>query len=246
VRGDSDGADKLVDSLVYGSVMAMTLQGTDFIAASEFHIQMVLNSEVPFHTDLRSNAPISQWSLSSVALHELCHGLFMSGQVTTSKSERMASFNPAAPLPGRFDAFLAISSGAGVAAACTNKSDFYNAVTSSALRFKDPASSGTNFGLYSPADFAKGSSVYHFDAQTLASDCAANGIPTGDCSDIMTSALSNGYTQRSIGEPTLRVMRALLGKSSGMGSGGNCSSSAGGVTRSSNSFDLLGPFVVQQ
>lgn len=44
IQGTADGADKLDDKTVYGSVVAAALQGSDFVPESEMHIVMGFNS----------------------------------------------------------------------------------------------------------------------------------------------------------------------------------------------------------
>jgi hypothetical protein len=157
--------------------------------------------------------------LQTTAMHELCHGLFMDGVVVVPDGSSEAGFSSTASTPGRYDRFLAVNSTTGVTASCSDPGQFYNAITNEGLRFTDPASPGTDFGLYSPTRYASGSSTYHHDPARLSSDCAKLQISNADCSDLMTHELKNGYTQRSIGEPVRRTMMTMLGSSKGQGAG---------------------------
>jgi hypothetical protein len=178
-----------------------------------------------------------------VSLHEVGHGLFWSGSVSASRTQKTASFSSGASV-GRFDTFLAASSKASVSRSCTRASDFYNAITNSGLRFTDPTAPGTDFGLYSPTDYTSGSSVYHHDPVRLASDCETNGIPPSECSDIMTNQLINGYTQRTVGEPVRRMMNAMRGSSRGPAAG-SCDVPAGTVAAVSSASTTEKPSAPQ-
>jgi hypothetical protein len=172
--------------------------------------------------------------LQTTAMHELCHGLFMDGVVVVQDGSQEAGFSSTGSTPGRYDRFLAVNSTTGVAASCSDPGQFFNAITNEGLRFTDPASPGTDFGLYSPTRYASGSSTYHHDPARLDSDCAKLKISKADCSDLMTQELNNGYTQRSIGEPVRRTMLTMLGSSKGQGAGSCAVAASSGKSGSDN------------
>lgn len=223
IPGNVGGADKLDGGTVYGSVMAASLQGTDFVRSSESHIVMSFNSNVDWHYDTGAT-PFSKWDLATTSLHEVCHGLFFSGVAQASSQQKVAGFASQSGLPGRFDRFLKASNQASVSNVCAlDSSQFYNAVTNGGLRFTDPDQPGTDFGLFSPTDYLPGSSTYHHDPDRIGTDCQNNQIPDAECSDLMTHRLPNGYTQREVGEPVKRTMVALRGGNVGVTGGDNCS-----------------------
>jgi hypothetical protein len=227
ISGNSDNADKLADDTMYGSVVAAALQGRDFLTPEESHFIMTFNSRAGWHYGEEAS-PFDKWDLATTALHEQCHGLFFSGVIQASTEQRVAGFSSGNGQPARFDRFLAASSAAGVASVCaSNGGNFFNAITNDGLRFTDPATPGTDFSMYSPLNYQPGSSTYHHDPDRLQADCANNQISSGDCSDLMTHKLPNGYTQRSIGVPVARMLAAMLGDNAGVAGSGSCNVPAG-------------------
>jgi hypothetical protein len=209
------------------------LQGKEFIRGNQNHFVMTFNSQVRWHFG-EGRAPFDKWDLATTALHEQCHGLFFSGVIQASSQQRAAGFDSKGNKPGRFDRFLAASSSAGVASVCSaDTTNFYNAITNSGLRFTDSASPGTDFAMYSPYEYQPGSSIYHHDPDRLKKDCSSNGISDGDCSDLMTQKLPNGYTQRTIGEPVMRMLKSLRGGSRGTSGNAKCDVAAGSPGSSS-------------
>lgn len=219
--------DRLTDDTYYGSVMAASLEGRDFINDGDDHILMTFNSRVNWHFG-EGNTPFDKWDMATTSLHEQCHGLFFSGVVQASPQQRIANFDSDGNQPGRFDRFLAASSSTSVASVCSSDlGNFYNAITNSGLRFTDSDVPGTDFSLYSPTTYQPGSSTYHHDPERLASDCDNNEIPSDQCSDLMTQKLPNGYTQRDIGAPVMRMLSSMRGASTGATGNANCNVAAG-------------------
>jgi hypothetical protein len=227
VPGSSKGADKLDDDTIYGPVLAAALQGNDFIGADEVHVSMVFNKRAAWHYGA-GDAPFDKWDLATTSLHELTHGMFFAGVVDVDPARGVGFFSSGSMRPSRFDRFLTASSGAGLATMCNgNGTYFYNAVTNGGLSFTDAAHAGTSFALFSPTTFQPGSSTYHHDPSRLAADCKSAGIAHADCSDLMTQKLPNGYTQRALGEPVLRMLAAVLSDSAGVKGAAGCDVSAG-------------------
>lgn len=244
ISGNQPDADELDNDTVYGSVMAASLQGMDFVSQDKAHIVMTFNSRASWHFG-SDRTPSRKWDLRTTCLHEICHGLFFSGVVQARGSEREAAFLSSDNRPARFDRFLAAGNGAGLATTCTgDRGNFYNAITNSGLRFLDAQTQGVDFGLYSPFTYQGGSSTYHNDPARIEDDCVANGIPERDCSDLMTQKLPNGYTQRSIGEPVVRIMRSMRSRSRGVKSDASCNVKPGlpGQGDDGNPFGDIGIF----
>lgn len=218
VPGSIASADKLDDGTIYGPVMAASLQGKDYVDPGDFHIVMMYNAAANWHFGTE-NAPFYKWDYRTTSLHELTHGIFLSGVVDVDTESRQAFFASSSGSPARFDMFISASTGAGLAEICNqNRTRFYDAVTNSGLAFSTP--DGDSFGLFSPTIYLPGSSTYHHDPDRLDSDCRAAGIRAEDCSSLMTEKLPNGYTERSLGEPVLRMMNAVRGRSAGIAGGG--------------------------
>lgn len=225
IPGSARGADQLADDTLYGSPMAASLQGVDYVDENDFHIVLAFNSGTNWHLDSETNAPRDRWDFITTALHEACHGLFFSGLIQVDTQSGIAGF--ANNGPGRFDRFIMASNGEGVAEACSaDQSNFFTAVTNNGLRFANPSDDSINFGLYSPTNFQAGSSIYHHDPSTIDGDCERLGVSDENCSDLMTERLTNGYTQRNVGDPVMRVMQSMRGDSPGL-AGETCSVAPG-------------------
>lgn len=214
-----DGSSSLRSDALYSPSMASALSGDDVLQGSGFHIKMVLNSQIDWHLDTVSAAPFNKFDVITTVLHELTHGLFFSGTIKADATTRRASFSKGTP--SRFDQLMEVEENIPVARRCTDPKNLFNAVTNPTLRFVDDES-GANFGLYSPGLFRSGSSIYHFDNLTLNEDCIEGDISREHCSDLMTPQLNMGYTQRSIGETTFRVLQAMVSRSPGVVGDADC------------------------
>lgn len=235
VMGDNFSA--LKDGVAYSPALASAMQGED-VVENQFHVKMILNEKIKWHFDTGSEAPFGKYDLATTVLHELSHGLFFSGTIQADPNNRKAQF--AEGQPGRFDVFMSVVGRVPVAQKCGgDDKNLFNAITNPSLRMKDDAT-GANFGLYSPPLFVPGSSTYHFDNETLSADCAGNNIPKSDCSDLMTHQLDDGYTQHSIGETTLRVLRAMKSSGDGVRGGEQCDLPESPIPDTSNSQGVGG------
>lgn len=210
---------KLRNDALYSPSMASALSEEDVLQEDTFHVKMVLNSAIDWHLDTVSPAPFNKFDVTTTVLHELTHGLFFSGTIKADAATRRANFSR--NTPGRFDQMMQVENSIPVARRCTDPKNLFNAITNPTLKFVDTASEA-DFGLYSPGLFTSGSSVYHFDNLTLSADCERANIRREDCSDLMTPQLNMGYTQRSIGETTSRVLKAMMSLSAGVVGDANC------------------------
>lgn len=218
----ADGSEysALRDDAKYTPALASAMLGKDLVGADKFHVHMLLNAAINWHLDIRTPAPTQQYDLVTTVLHELTHGLFFSGTMKVNNFTRTASYLDKAP--GRFDQFMRVEGDIGVVRSCDDDKELFRAATSPNLRFFD-GTTNANFGLFAPWPFSPGSSLYHFNnTATLYRDCDALNIARIDCSDLMTHELVSGYTQRSLGETTLRVYRAMRSSVAGVPRGRKC------------------------
>lgn len=199
---------RLPDGVAYTPVMAAALLDRDLVP-DMFHIQIVANAAQPWHLDPSTNAPHNQYDFVTAAMRELCHSLFFTGALIGNRRTKSASFQSINAYPSRFDDFLHTRNGVAIARSC-NAEQRYRAITTSGLKFQTTVD-GSAFSLHAPAQYQLGSSTYTFDSGFLAADCRKYNITKENCSDLMTPELDPGYTQHNIGEPTLRVMRTVLG-----------------------------------
>lgn len=210
IQGSIPGATKLDNSTVYGSVLAAAIQGVDFVPKEEMHVIVAFNAQIKWHTG-KDDAPFDQYDFESVALHEVAHGLFFVGVLQGAQDQKLANFAFRDRIPSRFDRFLAQNSSASLAPCKESPEGIFDSVTSRKLRFIDPKyPEETNFGLYSPTEYSLGSTAYHQDPVSYLHDCKKLEIPFNECSSLMTEALPNGYTERSVGTPVKRIMNAML------------------------------------
>eukprot|EP00737_Agarophyton_chilense_P001854 gb/GEZJ01002097.1/.p1 GENE.gb/GEZJ01002097.1/~~gb/GEZJ01002097.1/.p1 ORF type:complete len:548 (-),score=49.99 gb/GEZJ01002097.1/:2326-3807(-) len=213
---------RIDDDSIYNPALAASLQGEDPIDdTTKFHVHMLLNSAISWHLDIGTRAPARKYDLATTVLHELTHGLFFTGTLKVPNRNR-ATAEFTTDKPGRFDQFMQVEGNIGVAKSCSSGDELFKAIISPNLRFVDKQSRST-FGLYAPYPFASGSSVYHFNnTDSLNRDCQRMGIANAQCSDLMTHELLTRYTQRNLGETTLRVYRAMRSASSGPPKGRAC------------------------
>ncbi|OSX76491.1 hypothetical protein BU14_0188s0009 [Porphyra umbilicalis] len=251
----SGGADGTRDDTSYGAPLYLSLTGIDVVPVSVAHIDMRLNQRVRWHTDASRNAPSDRWDLTTVAAHELGHGLFFTGRIfgNASTSTALVLASRSVPEAARFDSFIADLDGNGVVASCSagtrnDPSGLYNAVTARGLAFVANGSADggppTRLPLYAPKPYDTGSSVYHFDGPLLRDGCASSSIPADACSSLMEAALPPGKTARSLGDNTLRVMRVVREQALDGVDGGTCAVSplSPGSTGGSGAGDVAGLF----
>ncbi|GAB0496718.1 hypothetical protein MMPV_008033 [Pyropia vietnamensis] len=232
------------EDTAYGAPLYLSLTGVDALPERFPHVLMGFNNRIPWHTGV-GPAPRSRFDLTTVAAHELCHGLFFAGMLEGLPTERVARVNSRrGGDPARFDSFVTDSEGNGVLASCVdggslNGRGLFNALTAEGLAFQSPlgrrtaggsGGSGdsqliTSLPLFAPKGYRTGSSTYHFDGgRQLVAGCARSGIPEdpGSCSDLMVADLPPGKTTRVLGANTLRVMRTMRDQALSGADRGSC------------------------
>lgn len=210
----------LKDNVTYTPALGVSLVGTSVLKPQQKHLKIILNRETLWHLDIDSEATDDRFDLPTTILHELTHGLFFTGAIQADVAKGSASFSLSTV--SRFDQFIQAEGNISVARSCSlpnRKSDLYNAVRSPQLSFV-----GSNFriGLFAPRTFQRGSSIYHFNNETIDADCSAQGLSGTDCSDLMTHELRRGYTNRNLGETTLGVYKLMRGNSNGVSAQAPC------------------------
>ncbi|OSX73080.1 hypothetical protein BU14_0381s0021 [Porphyra umbilicalis] len=252
------GIDGTRVDTAYGAPLYLSLTGLDVVPSGSAHIVMSLNRRIRWHTDLGRRAPGDRWDLTTVAAHELGHGLFFTGRISGFPPSATATvpLSSSVPETSRFDTFIADLDGNAVVASCMRgrrprlAGGLYNAVTASGLAFRTNGSAAdggvppTRLPLFAPKPYDPGSSVYHFDGDLLRDGCDASGIPADECSSLMEAALPSGKTARSLGANTLRVMRVVRSQGVVGVEGGTCavSSSAPGSVGGRGAGDLADRF----
>lgn len=215
------GGNGLQLGVSYTPTMATCISGRDFLQNNNGeHIKLLFNARQQWWTNVNKDAPYGRFDFATVALHELCHGLFFTGALHVKQGSANVLYQSQNSLPARFDQFIQMSNGIGIARSC-NQRELYHALTRRGLSFRTSEESST-FGLFAPEIYRPGSSTYHLDGDGLKQSCARYAISGNDCSDLMTFELNPGYTQHAIGEPVLRIMRSILGNSAGLVASSKC------------------------
>lgn len=204
---------RLRSDAAYTPTMAAAVGEEDFIP-DRFHIEITFNSQQPWHFYTDQVATRNYYDFATVAIHEICHGLFFTGALIARPQVQVAEFQSQDAYPGRFDQFIQMRNGVGIARSC-NIHEMYQALTRRGLMFRTTTKDST-FMLYAPTEYRPGSSTYHLDSLGLQDDCRRQAISLEQCSDLMTFELDPGYTRRVIGIPTLRIMNSVMGKSQGL------------------------------
>ena len=194
--------------IAYTPVLATCITGHD-ATTQQLHATLVFNSAFAWHMDSHTPAPAHQYDLVIAALHEAAHALFFTGAVTGRPRAQTAVLASAGGRPTRLDTFLRTERGDSVLGGGCDALARFRAITSNRLMFRLP--SGADWPLYAPYPHHSGSSTYHFDAAGLRAACAKYLVACDECTDLMTHQFRRGYTQHSIGVPTLRIMRAVRG-----------------------------------
>lgn len=244
---DGSRYSRLKNKVLYTPALGSALHGSDLIDPGGHHVIMVLNNLILWHLDLDETSRLDRFDLATTILHELTHGLFFTGAIqytptststtspsssNTESSENSSSGQSASFRFGnaaRFDQFIRVEGNISVAKSCNgdnipkNGENLYNAIRSPNLQLVGRLRNRVfEMGLHAPRVYARGSSVYHFNNETIEEDCDRSGIPSGACSDLMTHELKQGYTNRDLGQTTLGVYDLMRSQQDGVKAGAPC------------------------
>lgn len=169
----------------------------------EYEIVMTLNSNANWYTNVDGNPTAGTYDLVTVCLHEVYHGLFMTGYnlavQLTSEGEYRGYYLDSS-LPGRFDAFMANQDGCNINGYTTKSNHLGTALTGNNLWFV--AGKEIIARLHAPRPYEQGSSWYHLSESAYGSG--------DDGNDLMTPVISTSYAQHQAGAVVTRMMQALL------------------------------------
>lgn len=239
---------RLKNKVLYTPALGSALHGKDLIGDDKYHVVMVLNNLILWHLNLDESSRLDRFDLATTILHELTHGLFFTGAIQPSSTSTStapsvpSSSDTTSPTPessgqsasfrlghaARFDQFIRVEGNISVAKSCNgnvakNGENLYNAIRSPHLQLVGRIRNRVfEMGLHAPRVYAKGSSVYHFNNETIEKDCERSDIPSGACSDLMTHELKQGYTNRDLGQTTLGVYELMRSQQDGVKAGAPC------------------------
>ncbi len=208
VLGDARaGTVWFVDGFVYPIAMAKSILQKDLNDLSygdeKYDIIVRLNTLTKWYLGTDGKPHSGTYDLVTVCLHELYHGLMISGgnlHVDRNGSRYLAKF--LFPYEGRFDSFLAAGTAIGDCAISSYRdADRYlaDAVTGDNLWFV--AAKGRIAQLYAPHSFKFGSSVYHLSESKYGDRSNEN--------NLMTPAMPVQYSRHELG-PLMRRMQAIM------------------------------------
>lgn len=170
----------------YPIALAEKLAGQELNSPNEYDIICRFSSEQNWFTGTNANPAQGQFDLTSVVLHELCHGLGFISSMEIELGNGQYGFGTSTPFA--FDRF--IENGQGQSLIDTSffknpSTQLRDQLTSNNLFFNSPLATSANNNvlpkLYAPAPYSSGSSISHLDDGTYGS---------GNVNSLMTSTAS--------------------------------------------------------
>lgn len=199
----------IVNDYICPVVLAEAIVGEElnkgYPGLSHYDILMTLNTATNWYAGLDARAPSGQYDLVTVCLHEIYHGLFMSGgNIGISLSPIDLTYSAIfvrENIVGRFDSFMANQDGCNITAYKDDPISLGTALTGNNLWFV--SESVRIARLYAPRPYLAGSSLYHLSE-------ADYGPGAGGNNDLMTPAIGSNYAQHSVGEILTRIQELVL------------------------------------
>lgn len=171
----------------------------------KFDVLITLNTATSWYTGLDARPPSRYYDLVTVCLHEIYHGLFMSGgNIAVSLSPNTlayAAFFVTSSVTGRFDSFMANQDGCNITAYKKDPSSLGTVLTGNNLWFVTESERVAK--LYAPKPYIAGSSLYHLSETDY-------GGWDGENNDLMTPAIGSNYAQHNIGPIMSRIQALVL------------------------------------
>ena len=210
----------------YAGSLANALAGFD-LAPSQFDMNITFNRNFPWYYGTDGNTPSGQVDLMTVVLHEIGHGLNISGSMTYSGGQGSWGYNSG--YPNIYDTFIRDGSynlllNTGIYG---NPSGALGSVlTSNDLWFTGSNAMAANGGqkvkIYAPSTWATGTSYSHLDYNTFKNTANA----------LMIYAIPSGKSIHDPGPVALGILMDM-----GWGSSGTCTYS---ISPTSQSFSSAG------
>lgn len=209
VLGDARaGTNWFLDKFVFPVGMAKSILGSDVnkeeYGDERYDIVMRLNAKAAWYTGTDGRQHPDKYDLVTVCLHELYHGLMMSGgniNIGSNGTRLMGRF--ITRFSGRFDAFLATETANGFCSVESyRKRPEYlaDAVSGDNLWFY--AGGKPIAQLYAPRDFKPGSSLYHLSERKYGVGEDDNGL--------MTPAIPLNYARHELGGIVQQMQRLMM------------------------------------
>ncbi len=186
----------------YCGSLANALSGSD-LSASSFDMHITYNRNFSWYYGTDGNTPAGQMDLMSVVLHEICHGLNISGSMQYSSGTGSWGIWGC---PGVYDTFTRDGAGSQlINTSCypNPSSALGTALTSNDIWFHGSQAMAANGNqrvkIYAPSTWSSGSSYSHLDYNTF------NNTPN----QLMVYAMSSGESIHDPGTVTLGLLEDL-------------------------------------
>lgn len=200
----------LVDDYIVSVALAESILGeelnSDMNGDLSYDILIVLNNITSWYLGTDARPRSGTYDLVTVCLHEVYHGLMMSGgnivvYLTTSDGNDYEGRFRRSDVVGRYDAFIGNQDGCNIHGYANNRSALGIALTSNNVFFYGNDSKKIA-RIYAPRPYAAGSSVYHLSQADY-----GNGK---DLNDLMTPAIGQAYSQHNVGPLVEMMQREML------------------------------------
>ena len=186
--------------LYYPAALADAKAGTD-LDPGRVDIVAEFNSSASWYLGLDGDAPSNRTDLVTVAMHEIGHGLGISGAYSSDGTRGYRSDDGVSQ--SSFDALVKTAGGTALSSYAHGSVSLGTALRSP-LRFTGaPATAwygGNPIPLYAPSAYEPGSSTYHLDEGTFAQ---------GNANSLMTPYLNRGEAIYDPGEMTMGILRSI-------------------------------------
>ncbi len=190
----------------YQGSLANALAGTDLLPLS-YDDYITFNSAFTWYFKTDGNTAPGTFDLTSVALHEIGHGLNFSGSANYSAGK--GSIGRGYPAyPTIYDTFVEDAGGMKLTSYPNSSSSLGSLLTSNNLwfngAFTNAANGGSRVKLYAPSYWSAGSSFSHLDYTNFA----------GTSNSLMVYSMASGSSQHNPGPLTQGILKDLGWESS--------------------------------
>ncbi len=191
-----DGAP--LQDIEYPAALAEKLARKTLNSSGSADITANFNNSVDWYFGTDGNTPAGKFDLVTVVLHELGHGLGITGSVAPNNGITTARWGAFEGNPRIYDYFMVNNLGQQLideTLFTNNSGEMLSLVSSNNLFFNSPIAQGVNGGtnprLFSPSPFNPGSSVSHLDEADF---------PSGNDNSLMTPFVGSAEAIHDPGE----------------------------------------------
>lgn len=196
--------DGAVFSDVYYPVALAEKLADKELNSEEADIVCTFNSNISWYLGTNGNGPSNQYDFVTVALHEMMHGLGFTGFFDVTNG--VGNLKGSNGIPSIYDLLVFTNSNLQLA----NTSNYVipstglkGVLESNKLKLKD-INGIDNRGIYAPAKWNSGSSVYHYNE---------SGFAANDADALMSPCVFKGEAIHKIGDQTMNLLNSLGWKS---------------------------------